>query len=77
METSMAPRVTPLRAPELELTRTPPYNNEAEQGLLGALLITRISTIRRPSRSNVPNKGYSSSPPRGNKRAGFADLPPR
>ena len=40
METSMAPRVTPLRAPELELTRTPPYNNEAEQGLLGALLIS-------------------------------------
>src|SRR6516165_5493023 len=46
METSMAPRVTPLRAPELELTRTPPNNNEAEQGLLGALLISNSDYAR-------------------------------
>ena len=42
----MASRVTALRAPDPELIRTPPHNNEAEQGLLGALLISNSAHAR-------------------------------
>jgi replicative DNA helicase len=53
METTTALRVTPLRDPDLELIRTPPYNTEAEQALLGALLINnaaypRVSEFLQP-----------------------------
>ena len=46
METSALSRVTPLRAAEPELVRTPPYNPEAEQTLLGALLINNAAYLR-------------------------------
>jgi replicative DNA helicase len=36
---STTPRVTPLREPDLERVPQPPANTEAEQGLLGAILI--------------------------------------
>jgi hypothetical protein len=39
METTTASRVTPLRETNPELIRTPPYNTDAEQALLGAILI--------------------------------------
>jgi replicative DNA helicase len=39
METNTTSRVTPLRDPNPDLLRTPPYNPEAEARLLGALLI--------------------------------------
>src|ERR1700736_4361452 len=46
METSMTSRVTPLREPNPELLRTPPYNTEAEQALLGAILINNAAYLR-------------------------------
>ncbi|MBV8119214.1 MAG: replicative DNA helicase [Alphaproteobacteria bacterium] len=51
METVTAPRVTPLRGPgldpgDLEPIRTPPFNNDAEQALLGALLISNQAYSR-------------------------------
>ena len=46
METSTTSRVTPLRAADPELIRTPPYNNDAEQHLLGALLISNSAYAR-------------------------------
>ena len=46
METSALSRVTRLRATEPELVRTPPYNPEAEQTLLGALLINNAAYLR-------------------------------
>src|SRR6516165_8165459 len=46
METSALSRVTPPRATEPELVRTPPYNPEAEQTLLGALLINNAAYLR-------------------------------
>lgn len=46
METSVLSRVTPLRAADPELIRTPPYNPEAEQTLLGALLISNAAYLR-------------------------------
>jgi replicative DNA helicase len=46
METSALSRVTPLRAGDPELIRTPPYNPEAEQTLLGALLINNGTYLR-------------------------------
>src|SRR5499427_6410742 len=46
METSALSRVTPPRAAEPELVRTPPYNPEAEQTLLGALLINNTAYLR-------------------------------
>jgi replicative DNA helicase len=46
METSMTSRVTPLREPTPELLRTPPYNAEAEQALLGAMLINNGAYLR-------------------------------
>lgn len=39
-------RVTPLREPNPELLRTPPYNPEAETALLGALLINNSAYLR-------------------------------
>src|SRR5580704_14591599 len=39
MQSADASRVTPLREPEPELTRTPPFNTEAEQALLGAIFL--------------------------------------
>src|SRR5271170_6398891 len=53
METMTASRVTPLRDADPELIRTPPYNTEAEQALLGALLInnaahSRVSEFLQP-----------------------------
>jgi replicative DNA helicase len=42
METTTS-RITPLRATEPEPPRTPPYNTEAEQALLGALLISNAA----------------------------------
>jgi replicative DNA helicase len=44
METTS--RVTPLREPNPELLRTPPYNIEAEQALLGAILINNVAYLR-------------------------------
>jgi replicative DNA helicase len=46
METMTASRVTPLRDADPELIRTPPYNSEAEQALLGALLINNAAYAR-------------------------------
>lgn len=46
METSITSRVTPLREPNPELLRTPPYNTDAEQALLGAILINNAAYIR-------------------------------
>jgi replicative DNA helicase len=46
METNMTSRVTPLREPNPELLRIPPYNTEAEQALLGAILINNAAYLR-------------------------------
>jgi replicative DNA helicase len=46
METKMTSRVTLLREPNPELLRTPPYNTEAEQALLGAILINNTAYYR-------------------------------
>src|SRR5437763_17212902 len=46
METKMTSRVTALREPNPELLRTPPYNTEAEQALLGAILINNTAYYR-------------------------------
>jgi replicative DNA helicase len=46
MESTMASRVTPLRATDPELVRIPPFNNDAEQALLGALLISNAAYSR-------------------------------
>src|SRR5215467_12739848 len=46
METNMTSRVTPLREPNPELLRVPPYNTEAEQALLGAILINNTAYLR-------------------------------
>jgi replicative DNA helicase len=53
METTTSSRITPLRDPEPDLSRTPPYNPDAEMALLGALLISnaahgRVSEFLRP-----------------------------
>ncbi len=45
METS-TPRITPLRESDPAPVRLPPYNNEAEQALLGALLISNAAYTR-------------------------------
>ena len=39
----MTSRVALLREPNPELQRTPPYNTEAEQALLGAILINNTA----------------------------------
>jgi replicative DNA helicase len=46
METSTISRITPLREPNPEPLRTPPYNPEAETTLLGALLINNSGYLR-------------------------------
>ena len=46
METSVTSRVTALREPSPELLRIPPYNTEAEQALLGAMLINNSAYLR-------------------------------
>ena len=46
METTTAARVTPLRDTDPELIRTPPYNTDAEQALLGAILINNGAYVR-------------------------------
>ncbi len=42
----MAARVAPLREADPELIRTPPLNTEAEQALLGAILINNAAYVR-------------------------------
>jgi replicative DNA helicase len=46
METSMSSRVTALREPDTEPIRIPPYNTDAEQALLGAMLINNAAYFR-------------------------------
>ncbi|MBV8504404.1 MAG: hypothetical protein JOZ11_01095, partial [Alphaproteobacteria bacterium] len=46
METNLTSRVAQLREPNPELLRTPPYNTEAEQALLGAILISNTAYYR-------------------------------
>jgi replicative DNA helicase len=46
METNMTSRVAQLREPNPEFLRTPPYNTEAEQALLGAILINNTAYYR-------------------------------
>src|ERR671922_416801 len=46
METNMTSGVTPLREPNPELLRVAPYNTEAEQALLGAILINNAAYLR-------------------------------
>jgi replicative DNA helicase len=46
METSMTSRVTPLRELDPEPARIPPYNTDAEQALLGAMLINNAAYFR-------------------------------
>jgi replicative DNA helicase len=53
MENASASRVTPLRETETPAPRTPPHNTEAEQALLGAILInntaySRVSEFLQP-----------------------------
>src|SRR6266511_720209 len=43
METTTSSRVTALREPDLERVPQPPANTEAEQGLLGAILINNAA----------------------------------
>jgi replicative DNA helicase len=46
METSMSSRVTALREPDTEPIRIPPSNTDAEQALLGAMLINNAAYFR-------------------------------
>ena len=46
METNTTSRVALLHEPNPELLRTPPYNTEAEQALLGAILINNTAYYR-------------------------------
>ena len=46
METTTASRVTTLRDTDLALIRTPPFNTDAEQALLGAILINNGAYAR-------------------------------
>jgi replicative DNA helicase len=59
METSTTSRVTPLRAADPELIRTPPYNNDAEQHLLGALLISNSAYARVSEFLHAEHFGYA------------------
>ena len=59
METSTTSRVTPLRAADPELIRTPPYNNDAEQHLLGALLISKSAHARVSEFLHPEHFGYA------------------
>ena len=49
METTTASRVTPLRDTDLALIRTPPSNTDAEQALLGAILINNAPMPGSPN----------------------------
>ncbi len=46
METTTTSRVTPLREPDLDRVPQPPSNTEAEQALLGAILINNAAYSR-------------------------------
>src|SRR2546430_9442587 len=46
METTTTSRVTPLREPDLERVPQPPANTEAEQSLLGAMLVNNAAHAR-------------------------------
>jgi replicative DNA helicase len=46
METTTTSRIAPLRNPDPQPLRTPPYNTEIEQALLGALLISNAAHER-------------------------------
>jgi len=46
METAATSRITPLRGPDSEPIRIPPYNTDAEQALLGAILINNSAYAR-------------------------------
>jgi replicative DNA helicase len=46
MESTVLSQVMPVRASDPEFIRTPPYNPEAEQTLLGALLINNAAYLR-------------------------------
>jgi replicative DNA helicase len=46
METTTSSRVTPLREPDNERVPQPPSNTEAEQALLGAILINNVAFAR-------------------------------
>jgi replicative DNA helicase len=46
MESMTASRITPLREPDLDRLRQPPANTEAEQALLGAMLINNTAYHR-------------------------------
>src|SRR5579863_3643554 len=46
METTTTSRVTPLRDPDLDRVPQPPANTEAEQALLGAILINNAAYSR-------------------------------
>ncbi|MGE3784170.1 MAG: replicative DNA helicase [Alphaproteobacteria bacterium] len=46
MESMTASRITPLREPDLDRLRQPPANTEAEQALLGAMLINNAAYHR-------------------------------
>ena len=46
METVTTSRVTPLRESDPELIRLPPCNTDAEQALLGAILINNAAYFR-------------------------------
>src|SRR6516164_489357 len=59
METSMTSRVTALREPDPESIRTSPYNNDAEQRLLGALLISNSAYARVSEFLYAEHFGYA------------------
>jgi replicative DNA helicase len=59
METSMTSRVTALREPDPEFIRTSPYNNDAEQRLLGALLISNSAYARVSEFLHAEHFGYA------------------
>jgi replicative DNA helicase len=59
METSMTSRVTALREPDPEFIRTSPYNNDAEQRLLGALLISNSAYARVSEFLYAEHFGYA------------------
>src|SRR6201981_4214305 len=59
METSMVSRFTPLREPDPEPIRIPPHNTDAEQRLLGALLISNSAYARVSEFLYAEHFGYA------------------
>jgi replicative DNA helicase len=59
METSMVSRFTPLREPDPEPIRIPPHNTDAEQALLGALLISNSAYARVSEFLQPEHFGYA------------------